>query len=128
MRKQGSKSTLGTDANPTPGKRRTVRIILCLSLITVAWAGLVYLAHQPMNWAVSLTHELFGWMILATYFSLWGALIFGAQKPKLPLFHGIMFTLTLVVVLGMLEAAAAFKIVHWQLVLERIAGDGTNYM
>lgn len=113
---------------PTLKKRRMFWGILCLSVIVLAWTGLIILAYQPMKWAITLVHELFGWTVLATYFAVWAAIILGARKRKRSIFCGIMFTFTLVAVLGVFEAAAAMKLIHWKLIIERISGDGTNYM
>ena len=113
--------------HPLVTNRRKIQVILCLGVIALAWAGLIFFAQQRTKWAINLTHELFAWTILATYFGLWAALTLGTRKSKLCIFHSIMVTFTLVIILGIFEAAAAIRIVHWQLIFERIAGDGTNY-
>ena len=39
-----------------------------------------------------------------------------------------MVTTTVAGIVGVLELGAVLRLVDWQLVMERIAGDGTNYM
>lgn len=124
------------DSHPTgarsgaaaPRARRTAGIVACLSAIALAWAGLAVLARRREDWAVDLTHELFGWTILASYLALWAAWSLGSRKPKPVVFTGVMLTLTLLAMVAVMEVTAATKIVDWRLVFGRMANDATQYI
>ena len=109
-------------------RSRAVGVLLCLCPVAIAWASLILLAHWPVAWASYVTQALFGWMILATYVAIWGSVIVCARSRKLALFQGIMTTITVAGLVGILELGAVLRLVDWALVMERIAGDGTNYM
>ena len=109
-------------------RSRAVGVLLCLCPVAVAWVSLILLAHRPAAWASFVTPALFGWVILATYVAIWASVIVCARERKLALFRGIMVTTTIAGIVGILELGAVLRLVDWQLVMERIAGDGTNYM
>ena len=109
-------------------RSRAVGVFLCLCPVALAWVSLILLAHQAAAWASFVTPALFGWVILATYVAVWASVIMCARRRKLALFRGIMVTTTIAGIVGILELGAVVRLVDWQVVMERIAGDGTNYM
>jgi len=131
MSKQDSRATVATVANgaaAAPRGRRTAGVVVCLSAIALAWAGLAVLARHREDWAVDLTHDLFGWTIIASYLALWAAWVLGSRKPKPVVFNGVMLTLTLLAMIGVMEVTAAAKVVDWRLVFGRMANDATQYI
>lgn len=99
-----------------------------LSPVVAAWVVLVTLAHQTTQWAISWTQNLFGWTLLLSYVCLWGAVVAASRNSRLMLIRAIAANLTLAAVILCLEVAAGLKLVHWRLVFERMAGEGSEYI
>lgn len=102
-----------------PSPKVIVCSILWLGPLFLAWAGLIILSHQTTEWAIMWTQRLFGWMLLMTYVFLWGWMIGVSRRPRLILFRGILWTITLSGLIFCLELSATLKLVHWGLVLNR---------
>lgn len=96
--------------------------------IMIGWAVLAALAHQTTYWAIIWTRNLFGWMILLTYVCSWVAVIRFSVDEKLMLFRAIATSLSITGIVVCLELAAGMKLIHWPLLFEKIAGDGSNFM
>ena len=111
-----------------PSPKVIVCSILWLGPLFLAWAGLIILSHQTTEWAIMWTQRLFGWMLLMTYVFLWGWVISVSRRPRLILFRGILWTITLSGLILCLELSATLKLVHWGLVFEQISGEPQNYL
>lgn len=118
MRKTGHKSAI----------TRLRRASWFLLPIIAGWAVLAVLAHQTTYWAIIWTRDLFGWMLLVTYVCCWIAVIRFSVDERLMLFRAIASSFSVIVIVVCLELAAGMKFIHWPLLFEKIAGDGSNYM
>ena len=102
--------------------------LLWLGPLLIGWAGLIVLSHQTSQGAILWTQRLFGWMLFMSYVFLWIWAIGISRQPRLTVFCGITWTMTLSVLLLCLEVPAFLKFVHWGLVFDRISGEPQNYV
>ena len=109
-------------------RKVTVWSVLCLGPLFLGWAGLILLSHQTTESAILWTRQLFGWMLLITYGFLWSWAIGVSRQPRLTLFRGIAWTITLLGLILCLELPATLKLVHWGLVFEKISDEPQNYL
>jgi len=109
-------------------RKVTVWSVLCLGPLFLGWTGLIVLSHQTTESAIIWTQQLFGWMLLITYGFLWSWAIGVSRQPRLTLFRGIAWTITLWGLILCLELPATFKFVHWGLVFEQLSGEPQNYL
>jgi hypothetical protein len=111
-----------------PLKGRLQRMLWWLLPVVLAWGVLALLAHQTTPWTISWTQNLFGWTILLSYVCVWGAVIALSHNSRLMLLRVIAFNLTVGGIVLCLEIAAALKLVHWRLLFEKAAGEGSQYI
>lgn len=109
-------------------RTRKVRVwsVLWLGPLFFAWAGLIVLSHQTTESAIMWTRQLFGWMLLITYAFLWSWAIGISRQPRLTLFRGTAWTITLMGLILCLELPATLKLVHWELIFQKLTGDIQN--
>jgi hypothetical protein len=89
---------------------------------TVIWLGALALL-----WAAPILTRRFGMMlmmaIVLTYVLTWAWAITISQSRRKTVFRGVRTTLTILFILACLEIPAAFKLVHWGRLFERLTGE-----
>lgn len=121
--------------NKTKGVKKTPvsrasRLWAALWLLAAAlgWSGLIIMSRQTSHWAIAWTGRGFAWMIPVTYVAIWGWAIASARDGRSTLIRSLATTVVLASILFILELPAALRLVHWPLLFEKAAGDGTNFL
>jgi SGNH hydrolase-like domain, acetyltransferase AlgX len=109
---------------------RCRQLSACLILLTLAlaWLGVLLLAHEYVAASIVLTNAAFGVALLIMYVGLWLLCIVLSRSPRFMLIRAIAATLSIMFIMLMLELSAAFRLVHWEVVIRSLSGDGADYM
>jgi hypothetical protein len=102
--------------------KRTGWVVMALLVTVLFWAAVGYLSRQPTLWAIQTTRCLFGWMLLETGLALSIVVMACARQQKVAAFCCVIVGCTLSAAVGLAEAFAAFRLLHWRLVIEQLVG------
>ena len=78
--------------------------------------------------AAAVTNVLFVLALPLTYIAGVGAIVHASARPREAVVRASALTLGLVAALALLEAAAAARLVHWELVLGVLRGEQQHYV
>jgi hypothetical protein len=107
--------------------RRSTAWGLGAAVVTLAtWGYLARLARVPELWAIELKRSLFGWALVELLLAIGVLSVALAREKKIAAFRGIMIGLTLICMVGILEASSAPGLLHWKLALERLLRDDSS--
>jgi hypothetical protein len=101
---------------------------LWLGAALLLWALLAVLARIPTREAATVTSVLFVLALPFTYLAVLGAVVHASARPRRALMRAAAVTLGLVVAVALLELAAAARLVHWELFLAGLRGEGDDYV
>jgi hypothetical protein len=99
-----------------------------LGVVALMWEGLAIVARVPRIEAAAITNVLFFLALPFTYAAAVAAIVRASASPRRVFQRAVALTLGLVVGLGALEVAAAFRVVHWELVLKSLRGEPASYL
>lgn len=108
-------------------RRRVVWAIVVAAAVLAGWTILGLMARQIVPGTAALTNRLFALALPLTYAGCWALLILASRRPLGMLVRGVVVTLTLVLVLLILEVPASLRWVHWDVVFRRLSGEAADY-
>jgi hypothetical protein len=92
------------------------------------WALLAVLARVPTREAAAVTSALFVAALPVTYVAVLGAAVRASVRRRLAVMRAVAVTLALFAGAGLLELAAAARLVHWELVFAALRGERPEYV
>jgi hypothetical protein len=107
---------------------RSCRAARWLVAATLVWGVLALVARVPAGEASAVTGVLFILALAFTYVAVLGAAVDASARRRLALLRAAALTLGLVITVAVLEVAAAARLVHWELVLASLGGEGERYV
>jgi hypothetical protein len=108
--------------------KRSARAALWLAPAALLWGLVASVARIPSVGAATLTNVLFVLALPLTYVAAVGAVVHASVKPRQAMKRAAAVTLGLLLSLGVLELAAAARLVHWELVLRSLRGEQQHYL
>jgi SGNH hydrolase-like domain, acetyltransferase AlgX len=99
-----------------------------LILAALYWALLALVARIPTAVAASVTDVLFVVALPFTYGAIIGGAVASSERPRSAALRAMAVTIGLLLALGLLELAAAGRIVHWELVFMSLRGEQQHYV
>jgi hypothetical protein len=108
--------------------QRSARAVPWLAGAALFWGLLAVVARVPTVGAATVTDVLFILALPLTYVATVGAVVDASARPRQALRRAVAVTLGLLVSLGVLELAAAVRLVHWELVLRALRGEQQHYV
>ncbi len=108
--------------------RRSARAALWLAPAALFWGLVASVARIPSVGAATLTDVLFVLALPLTYVAAVGAVVHASVEPRQTMRRAAAATLGLLLALGVLELAAAARLVHWELVLRSLRGEQQHYL
>lgn len=108
-------------------RRRVVWAVVGAAAGLAGWTILGLMARQIVPGSAALTNRLFALALPLTYAGCWALLILASRRPRGILVCGVVVTLTLILVLLILEIPASLRWVHWDVVFRRLNGEAADY-
>src|SRR5262245_6962538 len=121
----------GTDPDSVTASRRVpraMRVVMWLGPAAMLWVVLAILARVPSTWAATATNALFIAALPLTYLAAVGAVVHTRARPRVAAMRAAAPTLGLLLALAVLEAAAAARLVHWDLIARVLRGEEQHYV
>lgn len=106
---------------------RSVTAVLWLALTAFHWLLLAWIARIPTAGAVAITNLLFVLALPVTFGAVVAALSL-RSKPRLLVLRLIAPTLGVLLGIGLLELAAAARLIHWDLLFMSLSGEQQYYV
>ena len=94
---------------------------------SVPWAIAILVAHEYLEGSLRLINAAFAAALLATYGGLWLFAILASRSPRLMAVRATATTLVALITVLLLEAPAMLRLVHWDLVMRSLSGEGADY-
>ena len=117
----------GLDEPEDRGTSRKLPAVACIAALVLLWGGLIFLANQPTLGASELADMLFAPALALTYVGAWLFALAVTRDRKKMLFASIIGTLTILATAGILETAAALRMVDWEYTLRMLEGEQQKY-
>lgn len=95
---------------------------------TAPWLIAILLAHEYLAGSIRLTNAVFAVALVATYVGLWVFAIAASSSPRPMVIRATATTLVVMVIVLLLEVPAMLKLVHWNMVMRSLSGEGADYM
>ena len=99
-----------------------------LASLGFTWLGLGLFARSGSPHALSWLEPLFDGTVVVSCVLLCGALVAMSSRPRQTLMWCVTIALSFGTVLMLMELPAMLKLIHWRLVLDDLANDGSQYM
>jgi hypothetical protein len=99
-----------------------------LILAALYWIVLAVVARIPTATAARVTDVLFVVALPLTYGAMLAAAVAASGRPRAAALRATALTIGLVLALGLLELAAAARLVHWELVFMSLRGEQQHYV
>src|SRR5262245_8856551 len=88
------------------------QVVIAISVILLSWMAAILAARNIPASAVKLTDHLFAVALGATYFGGWMLAVALARSKRQAFLRAAATTLTIIIIVLILEIPAAFKWVH----------------
>ena len=112
-----------------PGARAPRRgwALAAAALVAALWTALALMAREGVPGGWELTARLFAVALPLTWVGVWAVLVLASRRSRPMLYRGIATTLSVLLVLLVLELPAALGLLHWTILFRRATGEGTDY-
>jgi hypothetical protein len=97
-------------------------------LTALGWILLAFVARIPGAGAARLTDVLFVVALPLTYGAILAAVVVSSARRRSAALRAAAITIGLILALGLLELAAAARLVHWELVFMSLRGEQQHYV
>jgi hypothetical protein len=96
-------------------------------LMAVPWISLALMSRGILPGGRQWLDVGLATALVATYVGFCVGLIVASRHPRRTLVKALATSLTILVMIGILEAAAALRLVHWRLIFRTLSSEGVDY-
>lgn len=121
-------SGLSTEPRSVRSRAASILGAAALASISLVCTALILLARSEPDYAADWTEKLFPWVLLWITGAGIVCAICLARRPRRAAVKVTAVAITLALIVVLLEGAAGLRIVHWPLVFQKLAGDGTQFL
>jgi GDSL-like lipase/acylhydrolase family protein len=107
---------------------RALRVAAWIGPGAALWGALAAVGRIQTAEAAAVTNVLVALALPVTYITVLGAVVQASRRRRLALMRATALTFGLLLALGVMELAAAARLVHWELVLMFARGEQQHYM
>ena len=107
--------------------RRLLSSSAALLVIAATWIVFALLSRDMFPGGTQWINVALATALVATYGGVWACAIVASCHRRRTLVKALATSLLLVILIALLESAAALRLVHWTLIFQTLAGEGVDY-